>query len=239
MIPKGVRKPAVAALWALLVSGGAQATFPASGGGLANLGQPLAEGQLDRLRGGFVTLDRLNIAIGLEQRVAVNGQLVVLNRLVIPDLSQLGRAPARPGAPVSGARVEQVTVPAAGVIPVAGRPDTAGAPGDRPAPAGAPDNPPASGPASRPVTAPATAPVQVVTGGTSPASARALSDVLGRAVSVGVVSGMDAGRWTTVIQNRLDGTVIQNLQQLNIRLDNLGAAYRLPVGVRDTLPILP
>lgn len=235
MIPKGVRKPAVAALWALLVSGGAQATFPASGGGLANLGQPLAEGQLDRLRGGFVTLDRLNIAIGLEQRVAVNGQLVVLNRLVIPDLSQLGRAPARPGAPVSGARVEQVTVPAAGVIPAPGHPN----PGDAPVPANGTSTPPVNGPATSPTSQPATAPVQVVTGGTSPASARALSDVLGRAVSVGVVSGMDAGRWTTVIQNRLDGTVIQNLQQLNIRLDNLGAAYRLPVGVRDTLPILP
>ena len=41
----------------------------------------------------------------------------------------------------------------------------------------------------------------------------------------------------TVIQNSLNGTTIQNIRQLNIELNNLGGAYRLP---RDfSLPMLP
>src|SRR5690554_7586798 len=49
--------------------------------------QPLPEAELALLRGGFV-LDGLEIAIGLEQLVAVNGETLVVNRLNIPDLNQ-------------------------------------------------------------------------------------------------------------------------------------------------------
>ncbi len=49
--------------------------------------QPLPEAELALLRGGFV-LDGLEIAIGLEQLVAVNGDTLVINRLNIPDLNQ-------------------------------------------------------------------------------------------------------------------------------------------------------
>lgn len=49
--------------------------------------QPLADPELAQLRGGFV-LDGLEISIGLEQIVAVNGETLVVNRLNIPDLNQ-------------------------------------------------------------------------------------------------------------------------------------------------------
>lgn len=49
--------------------------------------QALPDAELAMLRGGFV-LDGLEIAIGLEQLVAVNGETLVVNRLNIPDLNQ-------------------------------------------------------------------------------------------------------------------------------------------------------
>ena len=54
-----------------------------------------------------------------------------------------------------------------------------------------------------------------------------------------VSSTLDAGHWMTVIQNRFNGTVIQNMQQLNIELNNLGVMYRLPQGIRGSIPVLP
>lgn len=50
--------------------------------------QPLNDAELAELRGGFV-LDGLEIAIGLEQIVAVNGETLVINRLNIPNLNQV------------------------------------------------------------------------------------------------------------------------------------------------------
>lgn len=49
--------------------------------------QALPDAELAMLRGGFV-LDGLEIAIGLEQLVAVNGETLIVNRLNIPDLNQ-------------------------------------------------------------------------------------------------------------------------------------------------------
>lgn len=49
--------------------------------------QPLNEDELAKLRGGFV-VDGLEISIGLEQIVAVNGETLVINRLNIPNLNQ-------------------------------------------------------------------------------------------------------------------------------------------------------
>lgn len=43
---------------------------------------------LDTQRGGFL-LDNLEISIGLEQVVAVNGETLVVNRLTIPNLNQV------------------------------------------------------------------------------------------------------------------------------------------------------
>src|SRR5690606_38812315 len=49
-------------------------------------------------------------------------------------------------------------------------------------------------------------------------------------------SAAGAGGWMTVIQNSLNSTTVQNIRQLDIELNNLGGAYRLP---RDTgLPML-
>jgi hypothetical protein len=41
--------------------------------------------------------------------------------------------------------------------------------------------------------------------------------------------------WMTVVQNSLDNTVIQNLHQLNIELNNLGAGTRFPARFSDQL----
>lgn len=48
---------------------------------------PLTDTELAQLRGGFM-LDGLEIAIGLEQVVAINGETQVINRLRIPNLNQ-------------------------------------------------------------------------------------------------------------------------------------------------------
>lgn len=53
-----------------------------------NLAGPvLADEELDRLRGGFMQ-DGLEISIGLDQIVALNGQELIVNRLTIPNLNQ-------------------------------------------------------------------------------------------------------------------------------------------------------
>ncbi|MEC8898004.1 MAG: hypothetical protein VX991_06685, partial [Pseudomonadota bacterium] len=46
----------------------------------------LADTELDQLRGGFL-MNNLEISIGLEQVLAVNGQTLVVNRLTIPNLN--------------------------------------------------------------------------------------------------------------------------------------------------------
>lgn len=46
-----------------------------------------------------------------------------------------------------------------------------------------------------------------------------------------------SGGWLTLIQNDLNGSVIQNVRQLNIELRNLGGSYGLPAHV--TNPALP
>lgn len=48
---------------------------------------PLSDAELAQLRGGFV-VDGLEIAIGLEQVVAINGETQVVNHLRIPNLNQ-------------------------------------------------------------------------------------------------------------------------------------------------------
>ena len=52
-------------------------------------GVPLADGELDRLRGGFFQ-NGLEIAIGLDQIVSITGEHMVVNRLTIPNLNQRG-----------------------------------------------------------------------------------------------------------------------------------------------------
>ncbi|WP_092015714.1 hypothetical protein [Marinobacter daqiaonensis] len=50
-------------------------------------GVPLADEELDQLRGGFLRGD-LEISIGLDQIVTFNGEELVVNRLTIPNLNQ-------------------------------------------------------------------------------------------------------------------------------------------------------
>ncbi len=125
----------------------------------------LSDPELDSLRGGFL-MDNLEIAIGLEQIVAVNGEPMVINRLTIPNLNQVGN-------------IEHLQGQMESVLAVQG------------------------------------------------------AGFDGFAFNT---SAVGAGGWMTVIQNSLNSTTVQNIRQLDIELNNLGGAYRLP---RDTgLPLL-
>ncbi len=126
---------------------------------------PLADPELAELRGGF-EMGNLEIAIGLEQIVSVNGDTLVVNRLTIPNMNQVVR---------DGIVEHQLET----VLQVAG-----------------PDQ------------------------------------QIGSRVS-GNLS--DSSGWMTLIQNNLDQTVIQNVQQLNIELNNVSNGVRLPNNLNDQL----
>ncbi|AZT85267.1 hypothetical protein EHN06_17855 [Marinobacter sp. NP-4(2019)] len=126
---------------------------------------PLADSELAELRGGF-EMGNLEIAIGLEQIVSVNGDTLVVNRLTIPNLNQVVR---------NGTVEHHMET----VLQVAGPDQKVG---------------------SR------------------------VSSNLG-----------DSSGWMTLIQNNLDQTVIQNVQQLNIELNNVGNGVRLPNSLNDHL----
>lgn len=55
----------------------------------AALGTPVPLDRLDDLRGGYALPGGMSIAFGLERTVAVNGELVVAQRIDIPDLSRM------------------------------------------------------------------------------------------------------------------------------------------------------
>jgi len=131
-----------------------------------NLAGPvLADEELDRLRGGFMQ-DGLEISIGLDQIVALNGQELIVNRLTIPNLNQKMRGE------------------------VAHRMETV---------------------------------VQVMQPD-EPAGAR-----------VAVGPGIGGSGWTTVIQNSLNSTVIQNIHRLNIELNNLAVHQQVPLHLGEHL----
>jgi hypothetical protein len=127
----------------------------------------LSDAELAQKRGGFV-FDRFEVAIGLEQRVSVNGDLQVINSWRIPDVSDVGGyAEAFKNLPV-------------------------------------------------------------------------LRDFSSASDGIRVTSGvLDNGSWMTLIQNNVDGAVIQNMQQLNIEMNNLGQTWRLPPNFQDSLLSLP
>jgi len=111
-------------------------------------------------------MDNLEISIGLEQIVGINGDTLVINRLTIPNLNQT----------VNDRLVDHQMETVLEVISA-----------DR-------------------------------SGG-----ARVLSNMAG------------PNGWMTVIQNNLDSTVIQNMHQLNIELNNLGVGNQFPARFSDQL----
>lgn len=130
-------------------------------------GVPLADQELDQLRGGFFQ-EGLEISIGLDQIVSVNGQHMVVNRLTIPNLNQR----------TAGRAVEHQLETVLQVV-----------------------QPESTGSGAR---------VETSLGG--------------------------AGQgWTTIIQNSLNSTVIRNIHQLNIELNNLGARHQVPQGLGEHL----
>lgn len=159
MIMKG-RMPAVA----LLVFA-CSALTPVARAELNPGVDPISDRELSEFRGGFL-MDNLEISIGLEQVVGVNGDTLVINRLTIPNLNQAvnSRLP--------GHQMETV--------------------------------------------------LEVISANRS-SEARVASRMAG------------PNGWMTVVQNSLDSTVIQNMQQLNIELNNLGAGNQFPARFSDQL----
>lgn len=155
-----LQRSAIAALAFVLGS----VVMPASADGIW-LASTLSDDELSSLRGGF-SLDNLEISIGLEQVISVNGETLAVNRLTIPNLNQV----------VSGKVMPHQMERVFGII-------------------------------------------------NSGQNGQAL-----------VSAASNAGGWMTLIQNDLNGSIIQNARQLNIELNNLGAGYRMPDGLRN--PIL-
>lgn len=73
-----------------------------------DLGPPLAPERLDALRGGYALPDGLVIGFGLERSVAVNGELVVAQRIEIPDLSRMTTEQAQQLADLAANRTIQI-----------------------------------------------------------------------------------------------------------------------------------
>lgn len=128
--------------------------------------EPLSDPELSAYRGGFLA-DGLEIRIGLEQIVGINGDTMVINRLTIPNLNQ--------------------TVNGGGLVDL--RMETV---------------------------------LEVVSANRN-GGARVSSNIGG------------PNGWMTMVQNSLDSTVIQNMHQLNIELNNLGAGNLVPAGLSDQL----
>ncbi|WP_372964684.1 hypothetical protein [Marinobacter sp.] len=124
----------------------------------------LSDNELAAQRGGFV-LNNLEISIGLEQVISLNGETLAINRLNIPNLNQV----------VSGASVPYEVDAVLSLIH---------------------------------------------------------SGQDGQAL-ISATSG--TGGWMTLIQNDLNGSVIRNVRQLNIELNNLGSGYRLPDNLREPM----
>lgn len=155
-----IQRIAITGLGAAFLS----AALPAMADGVP-LTSPLSDSELASQRGGF-SLDNLEISIGLEQVISVNGETLAVNRLTIPNLNQV----------ISGKVVPHQMERVFGIL-------------------------------------------------NSGQDGRAL-----------VSSASGDGGWMTLIQNDLNGSVIQNARQLNIELNNLGAGYRIPDKLRE--PIL-
>lgn len=161
------------------------------------LSDPLADNVLDQQRGGF-RIGNLEISIGLEQIVAINGDIQVVNRLTIPNLNQSIR---------DGVMEQLVEI---------ARPASGQSPGAKPSPASQSPTSPSQTPPRGSV-----AEVPVVRGGTD-TSVSVPAAAIAREPALVAASELRNGGWITQIQNSLDQTLIQNIRSLNIQIDNVG-----------------
>lgn len=171
----------------------------------------LAEPELDRIRGGFAIktpAGTLDISIGITRAVAVNGQLVALSQLVLPDASQIvaaARGKADAALASSNADVAKAIAAATGGI---GTPRVSGT------------TPPQS------VAAPAST-------GLGDASLPATNAVIVQngAGNVTILSGSsNLPVLPTIIQNTLNDQVISSATLLNINTSSLSAFRSLALG---------
>lgn len=73
-----------------------------------DLGPPVPVERLDALRGGYALPGGLSVAFGLERTVAVNGELVVAQKIDIPDLSRITVEQAQQLAALADGRTVQI-----------------------------------------------------------------------------------------------------------------------------------
>ncbi|WP_204355709.1 hypothetical protein [Marinobacter bohaiensis] len=169
---------------------------------------PLDNPELDQQRGGF-QLGNLEISIGLEQIVAIDGQIEVVNRLMINNLNQrLNQGPVVPSIEQVRVNVPEVNVPS---VAGGGSGSSGGSSGSSGSPSGSTGSPVSSGSGSTVIAGPVI--------NASPASIAA--------------SDLRSGAWMTRIQNDVNDRVIQNLQSLNIELKNVGLPSYLPEVLGD------
>jgi hypothetical protein len=75
-------------VWLALLSGGAQAT--AGTAGPAERWVPVDEGQLAHMRGGFSLPSGLQVSLGIERLVSINGDIIARTSFDISNLNSLG-----------------------------------------------------------------------------------------------------------------------------------------------------
>ena len=73
-----------------------------------DLGPPVPSERLDELRGGYALPDGLAVGFGLERSIAVNGELVVAQRIEIPDLAHMTTEQAQQLAELANGRTIQI-----------------------------------------------------------------------------------------------------------------------------------
>lgn len=83
-------------------------------------GPPVDATRLDELRGGYALPTGLSIAFGLERTVTVNGELVVAQRVQIPDLGRITTEQAQQLAALTQGRMVDLTATGVRVTPGVG-----------------------------------------------------------------------------------------------------------------------
>ncbi|WP_203142880.1 hypothetical protein [Marinobacter mangrovi] len=184
-----------ALMLALLVAGvaGAGPVGAATEWGLSTLDDPI----LDQQRGGF-RIGNLEISIGLEQVVAIDGQIEVINRLLIPNLNQ------SVGSGAVAHQIEQVQVSRPAASPTSGSSGSG-----------------VGGSSSQSTPVASSSPAQGTTISSPMISTGANATTI-------VASELRSGAWATRIQNDVNERVIQNIRSLNIQLNNVGLPSYLP-----------
>jgi len=191
----------------------------ASGGQVFDLCTPqhkcreLGDPELERIRGGFAIetpAGTLDISIGITRAVAINGQLVTLSQLVLPDASQIvAGARAQADTALASSKVDKATAIAAATAGIGTQGSAVGTSAPQSAASG---NTAVGQPAAQPQLANAV----IVQNGSG---------------NVAILSGgSNLAVLPTVIQNTLNNQVITSATLLNITTNSLSVFRSMALG---------